>query len=116
MRHFGVSGWGWVLGCVLLAGCGSEDGSSRSYIGPEGGTNASVDQRLRFEVPAGVFPEDTEVAIERIDETAPHGVGPAAFPGPTVGAPSPRERHLGSVCGKEVGPRGRTRPVPRRGA
>lgn len=51
-------------------------------IGPEGGSLTSADGRLTLNVPAGALAEDTQISIQPITSTAPHGVGGAWRLGP----------------------------------
>ena len=76
MRLSDVSKLGGMFLLFALVGCAEEEGTTREYIGPKGGTVVSSDGKLRLEVPAGVFAKDTEVVIEELDGKAPSGIGP----------------------------------------
>jgi hypothetical protein len=79
-------GWaGFVLGAVLLAGCGgTNDASSPTpvasgSIGPAGGTVASADGRIALAIPAGALGAVTEIRIVELSGDAiPAGFRPAA--------------------------------------
>lgn len=83
-----------LMALLLLAACGGQrpepDGGPQpspvgtplgapvsATIGPEGGLLSSADGRLRLIVPAGALAEDTDLSVQEISNTAPHGHGSA---------------------------------------
>lgn len=73
---------GGALGLLslVLAGCGGggqtpvPGGESRATIGPQGGSLRSADGRLSVRVPAGALAAPTELSVEGLQTSAPHGL------------------------------------------